>query len=132
MDGQPEKELLLWTRQYIMLIIMGSMTSICFFMIQPCITKYVTEMGAAISVGGMIAGLFSITALIARPFSGLIADRINRKILLIIEVYGASSHGYSIIFTCYSFVFLLCILGYMFYLKRERSKIIVAQNVYVK
>lgn len=67
-------------------------------MVNPTVAKYATQLGASLTIAGVIAGLFSITALVARPFSGLIADRVNRKILLVIAtiVMGLAAMGYSI------------------------------------
>ena len=36
-----------------------------------------------VSLGGVIVGLFSVTSLIVRPFTGYIADNYNKKFLLI-------------------------------------------------
>lgn len=88
----------LWTAPYILLIIMGTMTATCFYLVNPTIAKYATTIGATVTLAGVIAGLFSITALVARPFSGLIADRVNRKLLLVTAtaVMGVAAAGYSI------------------------------------
>ena len=76
-----QKEVL-WSRDYIRLIVMGALTSTGFYMVNPCIAKYAVSTGATVAVAGVITGLFSITALIARPVSGLMADRLNRRLLL--------------------------------------------------
>ena len=61
---------------------MGALTSTGFYMVNPCIAKYAVSTGATVAVAGVITGLFSITALVARPVSGLMADRLNRRLLL--------------------------------------------------
>ena len=76
-----QKEVL-WSRDYIRLIVMGALTSTGFYMVNPCIAKYAVSTGATVAVAGVITGLFSITALVARPVSGLMADRLNRRLLL--------------------------------------------------
>ena len=72
----------LWSRDYILLIVMGALTSTGFYMVNPCIAKYAVFTGATVAVAGVITGLFSITALVARPVSGLMADRLNSRLLL--------------------------------------------------
>lgn len=76
----------------------GTMTSMGFFIIAPIITKHATNLGASLTLAGLIAGVMSITGLVARPFSGLIVDRLNKKTVMIIAtaVMGLVSFGYSI------------------------------------
>ena len=97
-QSQTQKEKL-WTGSYLLLIAMGTMTSTCFYMVNPTITKYAVGLGASVAAAGVISGLFSITALVARPFSGLVADRVNRKRLLIFStcVMGLAALGLSLI-----------------------------------
>mgnify|MGYP005788838843 CR=1 FL=1 len=76
----------LWTLPYILLILMGTFTSTAFYMVNPSMAKFSISLGATVTLAGVITGMFSITALVARPVSGLIADRVNRKLLLIISV----------------------------------------------
>lgn len=87
----------LWTLKYIYLMFLGTLTSTSFSMVTPTITKYATQLGASLTVAGAIAGLFSITALVARPFGGMIVDRLNKKQILIIAtlVIGVAALGYS-------------------------------------
>lgn len=95
MDAHKEK---LWNGQFILLLLLGTMTSVSFFMINPIISKYATLIGASLAVAGVISGLFSITALVARPFGGLFVDRLNKKRILIISTgfMGVAALGYSI------------------------------------
>lgn len=87
----------LWTLPYILLILMGTFTSTAFYMVNPSMAKFSISLGATVTLAGVITGMFSITALVARPVSGLIADRVNRKLLLIISVYimGLAALGYA-------------------------------------
>lgn len=109
-DKKAPKETL-WSLPYILLIVFGTLNSISFFMVNPTVAKYATQIGASLTLAGVIAGLFSITALVARPFSGLIADRVNRKLLLVTAtiVMGLAAMGYSIannipLFVCFRVV----------------------------
>lgn len=87
----------LWTLPYILLILMGTFTSTAFYMVNPSMAKFSISLGATVTLAGIITGMFSITALVARPVSGLIADRVNRKLLLIISVciMGLAALGYA-------------------------------------
>lgn len=96
-ENKTEKEKL-WSLPYILLIAFGTLNSISFYMVNPTVAKYATQIGASLTLAGVIAGLFSLTALVARPFSGFIADRVNRKLLLVgaTIVMGLAAMGYSI------------------------------------
>lgn len=87
----------LWNSQFILLLLLGTLTSISFFMINPTLSKYATLIGASLTVAGVLSGLFSVTALFARPFGGLIVDRLNKKWILIIStgLMGLAALGYS-------------------------------------
>jgi MFS family permease len=87
----------LWNLQYVYLLFLGTLTSTSFSMVSPVITKYATQLGASLTVAGVIAGMFSITALVARPFGGVISDRFNKKRILVIAttVLAIAALGYS-------------------------------------
>ena len=88
----------LWTRPYILLIITGTLTSTGFYMVNPCIAQYAVSIGSTLTQAGMIAGFYSITALPARPASGLLADRWNKKKLLLAAtlLLALAAFGYSL------------------------------------
>lgn len=87
----------LWTPTFVLLIFLGTLTSIGFNMVSPTLTKYAVGLGASLELAGFLSGMFSITALIARPLSGVIADRLNKKKLLIFAtiLIGLAAAGYS-------------------------------------
>lgn len=87
----------LWTKPYVMLIIVGSLTSTGFYMVNPCIAKYAVSIGSTIAQAGIITGFFSITALLIRPISGMLADRCNQKVLLLAAttMLALAALGYS-------------------------------------
>jgi MFS family permease len=88
----------LWTFPYLFLMFLGTVSSTAFAMVQPTIAKQAVALGASLAVAGMVAGLFSLTALIARPVSGLLADRLDRKTLLVSAtgVLGLATLGYAV------------------------------------
>lgn len=88
----------LWTPTYISLITLGTLTSTSFYMVHPTISKYATLLGTSLGVAGIIAGLFSITALVGRPFGAIVVDRLNKKYVLSAAtlVMGIASLGYSV------------------------------------
>ena len=75
----------LWNRKYIFLIVENVLICFSFYMITTILTTYLVGIGISMSWAGTVVGLFSITSLIIRPFTGYITDNYNKKYLL---VYG--------------------------------------------
>jgi len=72
----------LWNSQFIFILAIGAVSATAFGMISPLVPGYAVSLGASLSVAGMVVGIFSIVALIARPFSGILGDKLNKKWLL--------------------------------------------------
>jgi MFS family permease len=75
----------LWNGSYILLLIISALTGIGFNMVNPILAKYVINMGATVILAGILSGMFSITALFARPFAGFSSDKFNKRNLLILS-----------------------------------------------
>ena len=73
----------LWNRQYILVLIISTLSAFSFFMVVTILSKYLTGIGITIALAGVIVGLFSLTSLVSRPFCGLMADRLNNVWLLV-------------------------------------------------
>lgn len=72
----------LWSWPYIYILVLYCFVQMVLYMITPVLSKYILNMGESNSIAGIIAGAFSITALLIRPFSGYLADRFHKKRLL--------------------------------------------------
>ncbi|EPR10543.1 MFS transporter [Ruminiclostridium papyrosolvens] len=88
----------LWTVPYITLISLGTFVGISFYMVMPLLTKYAIKLGSSLPIAGVIVGMFSFVALFARPVSGIISDRLNKKVVFIVStaLIGLSLLGYTI------------------------------------
>lgn len=87
----------LWNFHFIYLILLNTLSSIGFYMTMPTLPSFAVEIGATLSMAGVLSGLFSLTALFIRPVAGMATDRWNKKRLLIIAtlLISASTLGYS-------------------------------------
>lgn len=79
-----KEEKTLWNFNYLTLLILSIFTAVSFSMVTPVLTKYAANIGLGLSLAGSLSGVLSITALVARPFSGLASDRINKKLLMVV------------------------------------------------
>ena len=106
----------LWNKSYIMMLILSTLTSMGFSMVTPIITKYAISLGATVAVAGVIAGAFSITALVGRPFSGYISDKLNKKYVMLTAtaVLALATLGYGISKGTSSLLFFRIVHGLAF------------------
>lgn len=87
----------LWTYSFTLLFIIGAFNAMGFSITSPIVSKYAFTLGANLSIAGVIAGLFSTTAMYVRPVTGFAADKFSKKKLLIISSAGItiSLFGYA-------------------------------------
>lgn len=85
-QAAPVRQERLWNTGYIMILLVSTLSAFSFYTNQTILSKYLTdEIGVAMSVAGMIVGLFSLTSLFCRPFCGVMSDRLNKKALLLVS-----------------------------------------------
>ena len=73
----------LWTRNFILMIVLNTFIFFGFQMLMPTLPGFIKQMGVTDSTVGLVTGIFTISTLIVRPFAGLALDRIGRKPVLI-------------------------------------------------
>ncbi len=93
----------LWTRDFILLSTALFLISTAFYFLLPTLPVYVVkEMGLANKEVGLIVAIYTLAALIIRPFAGLAVDLWGRKFLLI-----ASSILFTLVFLGYPWMTLI-------------------------
>ena len=87
MDKTKEIEKL-WNLHYILILIVNVLSAFSFYMVATILSKYLVGIGTSLAMAGFITGLFSITSLFCRPFSGIMADRLsNIKLLKVSNIF---------------------------------------------
>lgn len=84
---KPSMPVKLWSAGFAYLLAVGTISAISFGMIGPLIPGYALSLGATLSSAGIVAGIFSFSALVGRPFASAIGDRYNKKYILIIFMF---------------------------------------------
>lgn len=79
---------------YLLLILVNIITAFGFSMIATIVSSYAVFLGAGLTLAGTLAGIFSLSALVIRPFSGMALDILNKRHLCI----------FSTVMICISFV----------------------------
>lgn len=89
----------LWNWRFIFLIIISCVTGFGFNMIYTMVVDYsVTQFRADLSTAGIISGIFSIAALVVRPFAGAASDFFSKKIICIVStgIIALTAFGYAL------------------------------------
>jgi predicted MFS family arabinose efflux permease len=127
----PEHKEALWSKTFIYLLALGMLSFIAFFMINPVIAKFSQNLGATLAFAGVVAGLFSLTALAARPMGAVVVDRLNKKTVLIVAsaVMAVSTLGYAISTSVAMVVFFRVIQGIAFAVSSTATSAMIATVV---
>ena len=72
----------LWTKEFILLTISNLFLFLSFQMLIPTLPVFVSEKGGDEVAVGMVISVFTISALLIRPFAGRALDTIGRKKIL--------------------------------------------------
>lgn len=79
----------LWSKNFVVLMVVQMCDLLTYYMVTPIVAQYATEQGASIVDAGILAGSFMLVAILARPFSGYISDRVSRKRVIFVTIAGA-------------------------------------------
>ena len=96
----------LWNAEFIELIVLSFLTSFSFSLIHSLVSSYAVSFGAELTAAGAAVGIYSIAAMVVRPFGGFITDHYNKKKLLFLStlLLGISFLGYVF---CHSIMLLI-------------------------
>lgn len=86
----------LWTRDFVMICLANLAIFLGFQVVMPTIPLYVAQLGGSESIVGVVAGVFTISAVVTRPLAGWALDSYGRKpiFLLGLTVMAATTLAY--------------------------------------
>ena len=85
----PAPEQKLWTGSFIAITVMNFFNFFSFNLLTTGMPIYVNTLGGSAMEGGLVVTLVTVTAIIVRPFTGILLDRWGRRgILLVSMVYS--------------------------------------------
>lgn len=74
----------LWSLPFIFLMIANALLFMVFEMMLPTLPLFITTLGGSAAQIGLVTGSFTISAILVRPFTGVLATKLDKKYLLII------------------------------------------------
>lgn len=95
----------LWNKDYITVIMASTGISCCNYFFFPTLPIYAQNLSGSTAYAGLMTGLYTLAAMVVRPFSGILSDKIGRTRLLILGAFI-----FSIACALYSFAYGLIIL----------------------
>lgn len=100
-------------------------------MVAPVITGYLQTLGASVLVCGIAGGLFAFTSCLSRPFSGMMSDRMNRKMLMsgFTMLMAVSLLLYSLVPNIFLILFFRGVHGIAFGISSTASLVLVSESV---
>lgn len=107
----------LWTRDYLLAFGASILMFFSFYLLVPVLPFYVMEiLGAGESLAGVVLSLYTISALVIRPFSGYMVDTFSRKPLYLIcyGLFALVFAGYAVATTLTLFILLRILHGAAF------------------
>ena len=87
-NGKRDK---LWNKDFIILIFANIVAMVGFQMLNPNMAEYASGIGAKEAALGSVTAIFSMAALLVRPFSGKAADRLDCKKAAIFSLLGTAA-----------------------------------------
>lgn len=89
------------------------------YLTRPLISNYAVSLGASLTLAGFLAGLLATAALVIRPVSGIISDRLSKKMLLVIScaLFAVSALGCAVFRSVPLMAWFLSMQGFAFAFK---------------
>lgn len=113
MESKPQ----LWSRNFILAFFSNLLLFFAFYILVPTLPFYVTnQLGASESVAGVVLSLYTVAALLIRPFSGFLVDKFARKPLYIFcyFLFSLVFAGYLVASALTLFIILRILHGFIF------------------
>lgn len=74
----------IWSRQFVFVLVATFVCNITMTMMMPIMPMYLKKLGQAMSLSGIVVGVFTFAALLCRPLWGKLLDVYSRKAVLVV------------------------------------------------
>ncbi len=109
----------LWNRRFVQLLAIEALLQMGGFITRPIIANYAMDLGASTPLAGFLAGMLATAALVMRPVSGAVSDRLSKKTLLVIAsaLFAAGAFGCALVHSVAFVGACLALQGFAFAFK---------------
>lgn len=121
----------LFNRTYLLLTLVNLITAFGFSMIASIVSSYAVSLGAGLTLAGTLVGIFSLSALVIRPFSGMALDILNKKNMCIFStvMICLSLYGYAYAHSIPLMLFFRVLHGMSFGISSTASMALVSEYI---
>lgn len=121
----------LWTRSFIFVLFANALVFLAFEMLAPTLPLFVSSIGGEATQIGLVTGIFVISAILIRPFTGVMAMKMDKKYLLLIGVaIGAlATGGYYLATEVWALVLIRIFHGFGFGITTTYFTTIAAEQI---
>ncbi|MGE8078963.1 MFS transporter [Peribacillus loiseleuriae] len=121
----------LWSRSFIFVMLANALLFGAFEMLLPTLPLFVSHIGGDATQIGLVTGIFVFSAILIRPFAGVLATKMDKKYLLIIgiAICALSSGAYYLSSGVGMMIFVRVIHGFGFGLATTYFTTIAAENI---
>ncbi len=86
-----KKQVKLWTKDFVFVIIINFLVFLNHLMILSTFPFFISYLGYPDTVSGVCATVFSLVAVVCRPFVGWMLDNGKRKVILLLGLLGMAT-----------------------------------------
>ncbi|GGE64149.1 MFS transporter [Priestia taiwanensis] len=103
----------LWTKKYVMLIVVSFLLFSSFYLLMPTLPIFVMELGGSESQVGLIVGIFTLSAVILRPIIGGLVDKYGRRVFMLsgLVLFAITMYTYDWITSIFGLIIIRIIHG---------------------
>ncbi|KUO75036.1 MAG: arabinose ABC transporter permease [Desulfosporosinus sp. BRH_c37] len=86
LKANPAPEAQIWNKTFFLILVVSFLMFLSMYMLLPTLPLYAQTLGANETVAGTMVGIFSLSAVLVRPWFGNLLDRKGRRLILILGV----------------------------------------------
>jgi len=113
LKANPAPEARIWNKTFFLILFVSFLMFLSMYMLLPTLPLYAQTIGGNETVAGTIVGIFTLSAVLVRPWFGNLLDRKGRKVILIIGIgiFLVSVLAYNLAFSIITLLALRVVHG---------------------
>ena len=113
LKANPASEGQIWNKTFFLILFVSFLMFLSMYMLLPTLPLYAQSIGGNETVAGTIVGIFTLSAVLVRPWFGNLLDQRGRKLILIIgvSIFLVSVLAYNLAFSIITLLVLRVVHG---------------------
>ena len=113
LNANPVPEGRIWNKTFFLILVVSFLMFLSMYILLPTLPLYAQTLGGNETVAGTIVGIFTLSAVLIRPWIGNLLDRKGRKVILLIGVgiFLISVLAYNLAFSIVTLLALRAVHG---------------------